>query len=85
MEFLQAAWAHREEIGAWLLAALVASTALVHVFQQGAHAFERYAEKTSTKKDDAVARRLAAAADWAALALDTVASLLPKIGPGGKR
>ena len=33
MEFLSTAWAHREEIGAWLLAALVASTALIAVSQ----------------------------------------------------
>lgn len=85
MEFLSTAWAHREEIGAWLLAALVASTALVHLFQQAAHAFEKYAAKTENKRDDEVARGLASVADKAAVALDTVASLLPKIGPGGKR
>ena len=85
MEFLTDIWAHREEIAAWLLTALVAATALVHVLQRGAHALEKYAEKTATKADDEPARKLAAFADRAAQALDAVAAVLPKIGSGARR
>lgn len=75
-------WNHREEIGAWIMSALVATTAAVHTLQRAASAFARIAAKTASKEDDIVAQKLARILSAMDAVLTGFARYLPRIGVG---
>jgi hypothetical protein len=74
-----------QQAAPYVLAVLIALTALAHALQAAAHAFQRYAERTPTPKDDEVAARLVGYADWTATALDWIGAVLPQIGFGRRQ
>ena len=73
-------WTNREEVASYILAALVASTALVHILQRAAAAFGRLALKTSTKYDDYAAQKLSKWLAWCDTALLSLSKWLPHVG-----
>lgn len=84
IDWVGSAWEHREEALAWFAALVLALSVLVRLLQSGAHALERFAALTSSKRDDAVAHRLAAWADAAAGALDWIAGALRPLSLHGR-
>lgn len=73
-----------QDASPWILVILVASTALSHALQAGAHAFERFAITTPTPRDDEVARKLSRIADSVASFMDGLSRLLLRIGVRAK-
>lgn len=71
-----------QQAAPYVLAVLLALTALARALQAAAHAFARYAATTPTPKDDEVAKRLVGYADATAKALDWIGAVLPQIGFG---
>ena len=84
IETAGAAWAHREEILAWIATVVLALSATVKALQIGAHALERYAMKTASKSDDEPARTLVRWADGAASWLDRLASWIRPLSLYGR-
>lgn len=79
---LQLAWEAMQDAAPYALAILVALTALVHAMRAAARAFERWAAKTASKRDDQWAATIVAALDSVARVLDAVQALLPRVGFG---
>ena len=77
-----------EAVHAWapsVLAALVLTTALVHLALPVARAIERWAITTPVAWDDGPARRLVEALEWLASALSAVLAWLPRLAVGTGR
>jgi len=83
--YIDLAWNHRDEIAAWIVSALVATTAAVHALQRLAATFARLAAKTSSKADDEAAAKLTKWLSWCDGALSSVARWLPRVGVGARR
>lgn len=83
--YIDLAWNHRSEIAAWIVSALVATTAAVHALQRLAAAFARLAAKTSSKADDEAAAKLTKWLSWCDGALSSVARWLPRVGVGARK
>ncbi len=79
-DFLQAL----DDASPYILAILVALTALSHALQAAARAFDHYARSTKAEWDDEAARNAVRFADAMAGALDAVTHWLPRIGVRGK-
>lgn len=85
MEYLDYAWNHKDEIAAWIVSALLATTAAVHALQRAAATFARLAAKTSSKADDKAAAKLTKWLSWCDSALQATARWLPRVGVGARR
>ena len=83
--YIHFVWNHRDEIAAWIVSALVATTAAVHALQRLAATFARLAAKTSSKADDEAAAKLTKWLSWCDGALSSVARWLPRVGVGARR
>ncbi|MBZ0118151.1 MAG: hypothetical protein K8H88_14210 [Sandaracinaceae bacterium] len=79
---LAGAWHALEQAAPYVLAILVALTALAHTFQSAARALQRWAATTPAKWDDEAAARFVRFADALATVLDWIGALLPRIGFG---
>lgn len=84
IDWVGAAWAHREEILAWIATVILALSALVRVLQAGAHALARWAATTATTSDDEPARTLVRWADAAAHWLDRARRLVRPLSLHGR-
>lgn len=74
-----------EQAAPYVLAIIVALTALAHVLQAAAYAFRRWAITTPTPKDDEVAERIVRFVDRMTCVLDTLQAWLPQLGFGQRR
>ncbi len=76
------AWQALQDAAPYIVAILVATTALARVAQRAAHALDRWAAASAYAWDDEPASAVARAADALVRALDWLSALLPRIGFG---